>query len=254
MTAALGLADLSSIAIDRNSPIPLYSQLKNIMLDLIKDGSFHEGDLLPTERELGQYFQVSRITVRRAIDELARDGYLTKFQGKGTYVNQTKIRRPMSHMKSFSSATEEAGHKPGSRLLSLGHEQANQRLAGLLRLNDEDWVWVVERLRLADEEPIGVSYVYLNLPPHLTLTPLELNQEISLWTLLEKKGIVLTHTEQTIQAVASTEEQAELLQVVGGFPLLLVEGVVFAEGGRPVEYHRVYNRGDRYKYTVYADR
>lgn len=240
--------------INRNSPVPLYSQIRDVLLQLIKEGAFQEKELIPTEQELGQHFQVSRITVRRAIDELAREGYLITQQGKGTFVNKTKIHRPMSRMNSFSEATIEAGWKPGSRLLSLRHQQADELLASLLQVDEQDWIWVVERLRLADDEAIGLSYVYLNLPPHLTLTPLELNQEISLWSLLEKKGIKLTHTEQTIQAVPATEVQAELLDVPVGFPLLLVEGVVYADGHQPVEFHQIFNRGDRYKYTVYAER
>ncbi len=240
--------------INRNSPVPLYSQIRDVLLELIKDGSFQEKELIPTERELGQHFRVSRITVRRAIDELAREGYLVTHQGKGTFVNRTKIHRPMNRMNSFSEATVEVGRKPGSRLLSLRHQQVDQHIAPLLQLNEQDWIWVVERLRLADDEPLGLSHVYLTLPLHLTLTPLELNQEISLWTLLEKKGIKLTHTEQTIQAVPATGTQADLLDVPVGFPLLLVEGVVYADGHQPVEFHQIFNRGDRYKYTVYAER
>ena len=250
----IALNNLSSTAIDRNSSTPLYSQLKDVLLGLIEDGSFQASELIPTEQELGQHFRVSRITVRRAIGELSREGYLTTHQGKGTFVNQTKLRRPMSRMNSFSAATVEAGRRPGSQLLSLRHEQVDSLLAAQLQLESGHWIWVVERVRLADDEPIGLSQVYLNLPPHLTLTPLEVSREISLWNLLEKKGIELTHTEQTIQAVASNAEQARLLQVPVGFPLLLVEGVVFAVNNRPIEYHQVYNRGDRYKYTVYANR
>jgi GntR family transcriptional regulator len=86
------------------------------------------------------------------------------------------------------------------------------------------------------------------------LTPLEVSQEISLWSLLEKKGINLTHTEQTIQAVPTTELQADLLDVPAGFPLLLVEGIAYAAGHQPIEFHQIFNRGDRYKYTVHAER
>jgi GntR family transcriptional regulator len=244
----------STATVDRNSPVPLYSQIRDALLALIQTGTFQEQDLLPTEQALGSHFQVSRITVRRAIDELVREGYLVTQQGKGTFVNRTKIRRPMTRMSSFSAAAVEAGRTPGSQLLSLRHEQADSQVAALLGLERGDWIWLVERLRLADNEPIGLSHVYLNLPPQYALTPLELQNESSLWTLLEKKGIVLTHTEQTIQAVVADKAQAELLQVTEGFPLLLVEGVVLDETRQPVEYHRVFNRGDSYKYSVYSDR
>lgn len=241
-----------ALTIDRNSPTPLYCQLKDALLDLIQGGSFKKGDVIPTERLLGEQFQVSRITVRRAIDELVREGYLTTQQGRGTFVARTKIQRPMARLASFSAATTEEGHQPGSRLLSLRHERANPQVASLLNLDLEDWVWVVERLRLIDAEAIGLSLVYLNLPPDVALTPLELNTEVSLWSLLEQKGIVLAESNETIQAVGADAQQAQLLNVVAGYPLLLVEGVVLTDKGEPIEYHQVFNRGDRYKYSFRA--
>lgn len=245
---------IQTMTVDRNSSTPLYSQVKSILQGLIEEGMFKEGDFLPTERELGRHFQVSRITVRRAIDELAREGYLDSQQGRGTLVAQAKIRRPITQLESFSAATISQGYQPGSQLLSLRHERADEELTELLNLNPGDWVWVVERLRLADDEPIGISQIYLHLPPTISLTPLELNQETSLWALLEQKGIVLATADETIQAVPAAAEQAQLLKIEPGFSLLLVEGVVYAENKTPIEYHRIFNRGDRYKYSVTAVR
>ena len=243
-------SELSQTVIDRDSPLPLYFQLKDALQTLIEDGQFQEGDPIPTERELGERFQVSRITVRRAIAELSRNGYLTTQQGKGTFVTTPKIKRPMSQMKSFSSAIMDEGHLPGSRLISLRHERANAEIASSLNVDEEAWIWTVERVRLADDEPIGISSVYLNLPADMFLTPAELEQEVSLWSVLEKKGISLSKSEETIQSIAADEAQAELLQVNPGFPLLLVEGVVYTNQSIPVEYHRIFNRGDRYKYSI----
>ena len=239
-----------SPVIDRDSPLPLYVQLKDALLRLIQIGHFQEGDSIPTERELGESFQVSRITVRRAIAELSRHGYLTTYQGKGTFVTTPKIKRPMSQMKSFSSAIIDEGHLPGSHLISLRHERANAEVSAFLNVDEDSWIWTVERLRLADEEPIGISTVYLNLPQAMSLTPAELEQDVSLWSVLERKGISFSKSEETIQAIAADESQAELLQVNRGFPLLLVEGVVHTDQAIPVEYHRIFNRGDRYKYSI----
>ncbi len=243
--AALDLA-----TVDRSSPAPLYHQLREVLLTLIKEGQLQEGDLIPTERELGEKFEVSRITVRRAINELVREGYLVAQQGKGTFVARPKIQRHMTEMKSFSEEMAEEGHRPGSRLLSSRHERASGYVASALDIGDDGWVWVVERLRLADDEPICISLAYLNLPPALSLTPAELEQEVSLWSILEKKGISLSRSEDTIQAVAAGEREAELLQVEVGTPLLLVEGVVYTDQDVPIEYHSMLNRGDRYTYSV----
>ena len=239
----------SSALIDRTSPVPLYSQLKTVLLASIQAGQFRAGDLFPTEREICEKFQISRITVRRAVDELAREGYLVTRQGKGTFVAQAKIQRPMTQMEGFSAATTAQGHRPGSRLHSLRHDQATEPAASLLQVSNDTWLWVVERLRLADEIPIGISTVYLNLPPGISLSPAELEQEVSLWSILRKKGVELSSSDETVQAVSASPEQAELLQVDTGFPLLLVEGIVFASSGTPLEYHQILNRGDRYKYS-----
>lgn len=241
---------LASTALDRTLPVPLYSQLKAALLSLIRDELLYEGDPMPTEREICQRFQVSRITVRRAIDELAREGYIITKQGKGTFVAQPKIRRRMTEMKSFSSAIAEEGHRPGSSLLALRHEKVTGRVARALNVEKEAWVWVVERLRFVDDEPVGLSTAYLNLPADLFLTPAELDQEASLWAILERKGVILAKAEETIQAVAATDKQAELLRVPAGSPLLLIEGTVYTDQAEPVEYHWMFNRGDRYKYSL----
>lgn len=249
------VANLPALAtVDRELPIPLYFQLRDALLALIQDKALQEGDAIPTELELSRMFEVSRITVRRAIDELVREGRLTTRQGKGTFVARSKIQRPMTRMQSFSMATAEEGYYPGSRLLALRHEKATPRVASALRVEADQWLWVVERLRLVDGEPIGLSEVYLNLPSNLFLAPAELEQNSSLWSLLEQKGIVLRKSTETIQAISANEKQAELLQIEVGAPLLLIEGVVFTEEANPVEYHRMFNRGDRYKYSVELDR
>ncbi len=246
--------DLVTLAINNDSPLPLYCQLREGLLALLKDGKFQEGTLFPTERELGQKFQVSRITVRRAIDELVREGYLIARQGKGTFVAKPKINRHMPQMRSFSQEMAEQGHRPGSRLLSLGHQRVGQRIATALVLPENGWVWVVERLRLADDEPVCVSLVYLNLPPQLSLTPAELEQETSLWKILENKCIHLAYREENIQAITAGAREAELLMIEPGAPLLFVEGTVYSDRGDPIEYHQIHNRGDRYTYTIQTAR
>ncbi len=242
------------LKVDHDSPLPLYSQLREALLALLKDGEFREGDSFPTERELEQKFQVSRITVRRALDELVREGYLIAQQGRGTFVAKPKISRHVPQMRSFSQEMADQGRRPGSRLLSLGHQRIGQRIAIALSLPSDSWVWVVERLRLADEEPICLSLVYLNLPPQITLTPVELEQETSLWSILEDKGIHFAFRDENIQAIAAGAREAELLQIEPGVPLLFVEGTVYSDRGDPIEYHQIHNRGDRYNYTVQTAR
>jgi GntR family transcriptional regulator len=123
-------------------------------------------------------------------------------------------------------------------------------VAGLLQVDKGQWIWLLERLRLVDNEPLGLSEVYLNLPADVVITPFELEPEGSLWSILDRKGVKLTHSDETIQAVLASDKQAELLQVEAASPLLLIEGVVYDDHDTAVEYHRNLNRGDRYKYSV----
>ncbi len=246
--------DPAQLALDRNSPAPLYHQVREALLSRLREGEYREGDLIPTERELVDTFQVSRITVSRAIDDLVREGYLVAQQGKGTFVARRKIQRHVPQMKSFSQEMREEGHRPGSRLLFLGHRRVDERVAGALNLQLDSWVWVVERLRLADDEPMCVSVAYLNLPPGVTLTPADLEREVSLWSLLEKHGIKLARRVENIQAVPAGQRECDLLLIDQGAPLLLVEGTVFSDEDVPIEYHEIYNRGDRYTYTVQTGR
>jgi GntR family transcriptional regulator len=246
----LQVPETDHFKIDHDSPLPLYSQLRERLLALMDHGQFQEGDPFPTERELVQKYGVSRITVRRAVDELVREGYLIARQGKGTFVARPKISRHVPQMRSFSQEMADQGRRPGSRLLSLGHQRVSQHIANALSLPEDSWVWVVERLRLADDEPICISLVYLNLPAQVSLMPAELEQEPSLWRVLESKGIQLAYRDENIQAITAGAREAELLEVEVGAPLLLVEGTVYDDRGEPIEYHQMHNRGDRYSYTV----
>lgn len=239
-----------SIVVDRSSPLPLYHQVREALLDMLKTGPYQPGSLFPTEQELSGRFDVSRITIRRAIDELVREGYLLPRQGKGTFVAKSKIQRHMSSLKSFSEEMKQEGHQPESKLLAVRHERANQRVGSMLNLETGSWVWLVERLRLADKEPICISIAYLNLPLDISLSPTELEKQVSLWSLLRTKGIILSRSDETIQAVAAGPQESELLQIPAGSPLLLVEGTVYSDQGIPTEFHQMYNRGDRYTYSV----
>ncbi len=244
---------LDPMAIDRESPVPLYHQLKQALLAPVREGHWREGDPIPAERELCEKYGVSRITVRRAIDMLVHEGHLVAYQGKGTFVARPKLQRRLSQLRSFSEEMLAEGHQPGSVLLSLRHEKAIGDVAASLGVDEETWLWVVERLRLADGEPTGISTAHLILPEHIHLTPVDLERNESLWAFLRAKGLSFAASEDTIQAVSANEREAKLLQVPVGSPLLLVEGVVYSEQGLPVEYHKMVNRGDRYKYSVRSE-
>jgi GntR family transcriptional regulator len=240
--------------LDRRSPIPLYHQLSQSLLAQITNGEFEPGDALPPERELTQAFDVSRITVRRAIDELENEGYVRRVQGKGTFVAPPRIQRGILKLTSFSEDIAALGMRPGSKLLTLRQEPAQTRVARELRLSEGATVWFVERLRFADADVVGLNLSYLALPDSVTLSRDELEKEVSLWKVLADKGIVLKESDKVIGAIAAEDWHAELLEVRERTPLLQVEGVAYSEAGEPIEFHQIITRADRYKYHLHVTR
>jgi GntR family transcriptional regulator len=237
----------------QNDEVPLYRQIEEALLAQIAAGQLRQGEMIPPERELCERYGVSRITVRRAIGELETRGYLRRHQGKGTFVSRSRIHREMGRLISFSEEMKAQGHTPGSRLLNLQHRPADKSIAQLLHVSEGHPIWIVERLRLADDEIVSLSVSYLNLPVHVYLTPLELNSEISLWSLLEKKGILIAEADTAVRAIVADARYAELLEVEEGDPLLVREGVNYSLSPEPVpvEAFEVVSRADRYQYSLH---
>ena len=242
--------------LDRTSEIPLYRRIEEDLLAQIADGQLEPGQAIPTERELCACYGVSRITVRRAIGELEARGYVHRYQGKGTFVSRSRIRREMGQLISFSNEMRAQGRDPGSRLLSLQHRPADKSVAALLQTGEGESIWIVERLRLADDEIISLGISYLNLPPHLYLTPLELNTVGSLWSVLESKGIQIVEGEATIRATVADAHYADLLGVDEGSPLLVREGLNYSVGDQlvPLEAFETISRADRYQFSLHLIR
>lgn len=250
-------AELQGPAIlDRTGEMPLYRWIEDDLLAQIKEGHLETGEMLPPERELCEHYGVSRITVRRAIGELETRGYVRRQQGKGTFVSRSRIRREMGRLISFSEEMRTQGRLPSSRLLNLQHCLADKSIASLLQLSEGAPIWIVERLRLADEEVISLSTSYLHLPFHVYLTPVELGTENSLWLLLAKKGIHIAEGDTTVRAMVADAHYADLLGVEEGDPLLVQEGVNYSMGEHlvPVEAFEIVSRADRYQYSLHLMR
>lgn len=222
-------------------------QIRDRVLDLI-DG-LQIGQAIPAERQLASDLDVSRLTVRAAIDDLVRDGHLTRRHGSGTYVTEPKIAQPLT-LTSFTEDMRRRGMVPSSRTLELSSVSAGARLARRLQVSPEELVVRVQRLRLADGEPMAfeVLHVPASLVPGLTKADLE---NRSFYELLEERyGIVIASGSQTIEPTVTTEEESQLLGVPLHTPAFLFERTTAAESGRVVEFVRSIYRGDRYRLTT----
>src|SRR3954469_6468160 len=204
------------------------------------------GDALPSERRLATDLGVSRPTLRAVIDELVREGLLLRRHGSGTYVAEPKIALPLT-MTSLSEDMTRRGMRPGSRVVAFECVAAGAKLGQRLQISPVDEVWVITRLRLADEETMAIEWLHA---PRALLGDLRREElaDHSYYELLrERRGIVIASGVQTIEPTVTSPEEAELLGVPVHSPAFLFERTTQSDGGEVVEFVRSVYRGDRYR-------
>jgi GntR family transcriptional regulator len=232
----------------RNHPLPLYVQLLETLRTDIMSRRLQPHQQLPSERELGDRFHVSRMTVRQALADLARDGFIYTRVGKGTFVSEPKINQQLKTLTGFSQDMTSRGNQPSSRVLEAKLERATDSIADALHIAAGTQVVLLSRVRLSDNVPLAIETVHL---PH-SLCPNLLRHNFaveSLYHVLEHEyGFRLTRAEQTIEAALCSAHEATLLQLTLPAPVLVMERLTFTDQDLPIEHvHSVY-RGDRYKF------
>ncbi len=224
---------------------PLYARLRQALRERVTSGEWRPGDQIPTIRQLGDSYGVSRITVVQALDALAREGMLVRWQGKGVFVGQPREDLARSRLLSFSEDAARHGQRAGSRLLSLRRESATPALQARLSLRPEQKVVVLERLRLLDGEPVAIQVAYL--PEYLVPDLMNLATEMdSLYrTLADTYGVLPTNAFESYEAIVLSADQAPLLESRAGAPALHVDRTTIDQYGRTIEYSTSVVRSDR---------
>lgn len=236
--------------LDRNSPMPLHSQLKAAIDERIESGKWSPESQVPSERELCEQLQVSRITVRQALHQLVAEGRLVRIHGRGTYVATSPLKKQLLPLVGFSEDMLARGQRPGARVLRFEAATASLAVSQALHLSAGEEILVLRRLRLANGRPMALETVHLpeKLCPGLIGENLE---DRSLYQLLgQKYGIRPGRAVQQWQAVACPPGDAKLLDVRRGSPVLQIQRTTFEPEGRPFEYLESFFRGDRYVFQA----
>jgi GntR family transcriptional regulator len=234
--------------LDRSSPLPLYHQLKERLVQRITSGVWPPETRLPSERELCDLFGISRITVRQALDQLVTEGRLVRSHGRGTFVALTPVRKQLLPLVGFSEDMASRGLHPGARTLRFESAQPSAAVARELQIQQGNPIIVLKRVRLADGAPMAVETVHApeRLFPGLLEETLE---DRSFYELLRRRyGIRPARASQSWQAVPCPRPDAKLLRIRTGSPVLRICRTTFDAAGRPFEYLESYFRGDRYIY------
>jgi GntR family transcriptional regulator len=232
--------------IDFNSRMPLYFQLKEQIKQKIKDGHYKEGDLIPSEREFSDRYELSSTTIRRALNDLVQENFLERKAGKGTFVRLRKVRRDLRKVLGFTQNMLQMGLTPSTRLISKKIQPASDFVIQSLGLAKDTMIARLERLRLADQEPMMFETRYIRMD----LFPGILNQDLSgsLWQVFERayRYKPIRHS-QRIKITKITADTATLLGVRKGANAFFITGVTYAEGDLPLECEESFYRSDRYE-------
>jgi GntR family transcriptional regulator len=239
--------DLKKTRLNKEIPIPLYYQLKEILLEHIKESK--QGESIPTELELCEQFNISRPTVRQAVNELVVEGYLERLKGKGTFISRSKIRQDfLIYLESFNSEMKRKGLTPTTRVLEFIQEKCDQQVSEALRIKKGSEVIKLRRLRLANVEPIVVVLTFL---PARALPGFLLKDLVhgSLYDIIEKEyGLTIDRAMRTLESISAGEYEAELLQIEKGSPIQYIETITYLVDGNPIEFSKAHYRGDRNKF------
>lgn len=239
----------------KGAAVPLYQQVMDNIRGEIEAGTYAPGSQIPTELELAEAYQVGRVTVRRAIEELVYEGYLTKQQGRGTFVNAPKLVRKVrqeADVQSFSEACRVNGMRPTSRLISRHVVPVSKEMAAFLGLEEGADLLAVVRLRMADGVPVMFENNYFPYEEFKFLEQENLGGSSSIFE------VVRAHTGRypensgdcTVEIARADQETASYLSVPAGEPLFFMK-VDFLDGaGQPFFIGRQYIVGSRFIFSI----
>ena len=231
-------------------PVPLHHQVYLDLKGALDEGEWRPGSQLPPERELARRYGCSLITVRRALDELSREGRLQRHRGRGTFVLPPRLERDIAEAQSFTEEMQRRGLDPETRLVAARPQAATESVAAALQLEIGSPTLYLERLRLAGGEPLLLEIVHLPAErfPGLLASDLEHNSLYDVLT--ERYGTPVVRAREALEPVLLPAREARLLGLAPRSLALLVEGIAYTGNDTPVEFGRTYVRGDRTRYYV----
>jgi GntR family transcriptional regulator len=242
------------MALNKNSPIPLYYQLAEQLKEQVRLGELKSGDQVPSERALSELHGISRMTARQAVTYLVHEGVLVARHGFGTFVAEPKLTHEALHLLSFTEEIMQRGGKVVSRVLEQAIVPPSARVATELQLPTTESVVRIVRLRLSDQTPLLLETIFIPAAVCPDLAHENLANQ-SLYAVLERRcGLKLKRARQTLEATVANDYESQLFGVAPGMAMILLEGVTYDEQQRPTEYFKAVYRGDRFKFSFESER
>ncbi len=230
--------------------LPLYAQVEAELAADIDAGRLARGSQLPPEDALIRRFAVSRPTIRQAVQRLVNRGLVEIRRGKGTFVTQPKLTQTLEALTGFVEDMLAAGRAPTARLVDKTVVGASEAVARQLALEKGARVARIRRVRLADGVPVSFDETYLPLPLGEKVMNDDLEAEPIFGLLEGKYGVPLVEAQYALEAIAAPARVAATIGVVPGSPIFLIERTSFTVAGKPVDYEKLYYRGDQIRFVT----
>jgi GntR family transcriptional regulator len=243
-------------AIDRNSSVPLYKQIKEILIEELQAANGETGRPFSTEHELVHRFHVSRAPVRQALKELADEGYVYRERAKGTFpVQELPVRPPGLELGGLVGFLRDQGIDCTSKILAVEPVLPNENLFTILGLEPSEMVLRTSRLISLKEKPLVWSQTYLSVSEDFRPNTRELEKVDSIFMLLEsEQGIFISRGDHQICASGANLEEAKLLGIKNGEPVLVIETKLYTRNDRLIGWRRAVHRANDYKFSFTVNR
>ncbi|VYU68901.1 UTRA domain-containing protein [Clostridium tertium] len=235
-------------AIDKNSRTPLYLQLMNILIDMIEN-KLEEDSQIPSEREICEVYDVSRTTVRQAMDELEKEGYIYKVHGKGTFVSPRRMNQDLIAFYSFTEEMKKLGKEPSSEVTGFEIVQAGDSISNIFKIENEDLLYKISRIRKADGIHMMYETTYIPYGRFKGITREELEEKPLYDVLMKEYNVRISSAEEYFRPILTNKIESVYLDIKEGSPSLKIERFTY-EKNSVIEYTVSVARGDKFKYRV----
>jgi GntR family transcriptional regulator len=236
--------------LDFNSVIPLYFQLKELIKARIAENTWKQGQMIPSENEMADLFEVSPGTVKKAFGELCHEGVLFRRQGKGTFVAKPDFGRTFFRFFRYGLGENANGATPGSRVLTSRTTSPPARVRETLNLSANEMVIQIQRLRTLWDLPLVIEDLYLPESLFHGFEQIDISQKLLYPIYYEKYGKPVIWAEEFLEPRVADETVAEALEIHPGDPVIFVERIAYTYGDRPIEFRSGFGRGDRFRYHI----
>ena len=238
--------------VQKATSLPLYEQVKDKLQQKIQQGEYTPLSQLPSEHELSELFQVSRITVRQALHKLSQEGLVFKVHGKGTFVSKPKAYQNITQLQGFAEAMSHTGHQILNEVLSVEFIEAPIKVASKLKVSVRSKVTEIKRVRLLNNEPVSYELTYL--PAYLGEKLVENGidfRSTDIFSALEHElQQPLGYADLNIDAIQADDELAQLLSIDVHTPILRVERLTHDANNHPIDYEYLYFSGESFQYQL----